>query len=85
MVLKQASRDAGSLLDMVDELLDFSLLESERLTLNWEQVDLGMLISEVLGVIQGTGNCQAGFSTVCPDGNTSRCQRGCSAHAAGAG
>lgn len=47
--LRRGSRDAGSLLEMVDELLDFSLLESERLTLNWEQVDLGKVISEVLG------------------------------------
>jgi signal transduction histidine kinase len=47
-VLKRASRDASSLVDTVDELLDFSLLESERLTLNRVQVDLGVLISEVL-------------------------------------
>ncbi len=51
-ILKQASIDAGSLLDMVDELLDFSLLESEHLTLNRERVDLGILISEVLGTFK---------------------------------
>ncbi len=51
-ILKRASRDTGSLVDMVDELLDFSLLESERLTLNREQVDLGILITEVLGVFK---------------------------------
>jgi signal transduction histidine kinase len=47
--LRRASKDAGNLLDMVDELLDFSLLESERLTLNRTQLDLGKMISEVLG------------------------------------
>jgi PAS domain S-box-containing protein len=47
-ILKRGSRDAGILLDMVNELFDFSLLESERLTLNWEKVDLRSLISEVL-------------------------------------
>jgi PAS domain S-box-containing protein len=51
-VLRRGSRNASSLLDMVDELLDFSLLESERLTLNWEQVDLGKMISEVLGAFK---------------------------------
>jgi PAS domain S-box-containing protein len=51
-LVKRGSRDTGILLDMVDELLDFSLLESERLTLNWEQVDLGKLISEVLAVFR---------------------------------
>jgi len=47
--LTHASKDANQLLDMVDELLDFSLLESERLTLNWEQADL---VKVILGTLQ---------------------------------
>ena len=57
-VLKRGSKDAGILLDMVDELLDFSLLESERLTLNWEQVNLGKLIGEVLGGFNEQANAR---------------------------
>jgi PAS domain S-box-containing protein len=53
VAFKRTSKDASSVLDMVDELLDFSLLESERLTLNREQVDLGKMISEVLGSFKG--------------------------------
>jgi two-component system cell cycle sensor histidine kinase/response regulator CckA len=52
MVLRRGVKDVNSLLDMVDELLDFSLLESERLILKREQVDLGKVISEVLGAFK---------------------------------
>jgi PAS domain S-box-containing protein len=51
-VLRQGCRDASDLLDMVDELLDFSLLESERLTLNLEEVDLRKVVNEVLGAFK---------------------------------
>jgi PAS domain S-box-containing protein len=46
--LTRASKDANRLLDMVNELVDFSLLESERLALNWEKVDLSVVILEIL-------------------------------------
>jgi PAS domain S-box-containing protein len=46
--LTRASKDGYRLLDMVNELLDFSLLESEHLVLNWEKVDLGAVIIEML-------------------------------------
>jgi PAS domain S-box-containing protein len=46
--LKQATSDASSLLDLVDELADFSMLESQRLSLSYQQVDLKGLIDEVL-------------------------------------
>jgi PAS domain S-box-containing protein len=45
--LIRASQDANRLADMVNELLDFSLLESDRLVLNWEEVDLGAVILDV--------------------------------------
>jgi PAS domain S-box-containing protein len=50
--LTRASKDAYRLLDMVNELLDFSLLESESMTLNLEKVDLGAMISEILHSFQ---------------------------------
>jgi PAS domain S-box-containing protein len=50
--LKQAASDAGSLLDMVDELADFSLLEGQRLSLTRQQVDLKSLLSEVLDALR---------------------------------
>jgi len=46
--LSRAAVDANRILDMVDELLDFSLLEGERLTLNWKKVDLARIITDVL-------------------------------------
>lgn len=46
--LKHACLDANSLMDMVDELADFSLIQSERLSLTREKVDLAGLIGEVL-------------------------------------
>jgi signal transduction histidine kinase len=46
--LTRASMDVDRLMDMVNELLDVSRLESNRLVLNWEEVDLGALILEVL-------------------------------------
>lgn len=46
--LSHAARDASRLLDMVEELTDFSLLEGEGLALACEPVDFGKLVSEVL-------------------------------------
>ena len=46
--LTRASKDVHRLMDMVNELLDVSRLESNRLVLNWEEVDLGAVILEVL-------------------------------------
>ncbi len=48
LAVDRATRDASQLLNMVNELLDFSLLESERLMLNWERTDLGRLITEAM-------------------------------------
>jgi PAS domain S-box-containing protein len=50
--LTRASKDANRLLDKVNELLDFSQLESEHLTLNLEKVDLCALILEMLHSFQ---------------------------------
>jgi PAS domain S-box-containing protein len=55
-VLMRASSDAGRLLDMVDELLDFSLLEGKRLALNWKKVDFAKVISNVLGSVREQAN-----------------------------
>jgi PAS domain S-box-containing protein len=46
--LERASKDLASLLDMVNELLDFSLLESGQLAMDWAKVDLASLIGEVV-------------------------------------
>jgi PAS domain S-box-containing protein len=46
--LTRASMDVDRLMDMVNELLDVSRLESNRLVLNCEEVDLGAVILEVL-------------------------------------
>jgi two-component system phosphate regulon sensor histidine kinase PhoR len=46
--LTRADKDVHRLMDMVNELLDVSRLESNRLVLNWEEVDLGIVILEVL-------------------------------------
>jgi PAS domain S-box-containing protein len=46
--LLHARQDAGQLLDMVDELSDFSLLEGEELSLTYEQVDIGGMVNDVL-------------------------------------
>ena len=46
--LTRASTDVSRLMDMVTELLDVSRMESNRLVLNLEQVDLGVVIQEVL-------------------------------------
>ena len=46
--LNHASMEAYRLLDRVNELLDYSLLESKRLALNWEKVDLVRIINDVL-------------------------------------
>ena len=49
--LSHAARDASRLLDMVDELTDFSSLEGEGLTLAYEQVELGGLLKDVLSLL----------------------------------
>jgi PAS domain S-box-containing protein len=46
--LARASRDANRLLVMVNELLDFSILESQSLALNWEQVDIVAVVQDVV-------------------------------------
>ena len=46
--LLRASKDADRLLDLVNELLDYSLVESGRLTLNLERVDLSKVIEDVV-------------------------------------
>jgi PAS domain S-box-containing protein len=46
--LSHAAQDANRLLDLVDELTDFSLLEGEALELTWESVDMGRMLSDVL-------------------------------------
>ncbi len=46
--LTHTSMDARRILDMVDELSDFSLLEGDHLTLNWEKVDLARILTAVL-------------------------------------
>lgn len=46
--LNRAAEDVNRLLDMVNELLDISRLESDHLVLNWEEVDLGLVISKVV-------------------------------------
>jgi PAS domain S-box-containing protein len=51
-LLKHACGDAGNLLDTVEELLDFSLLQGESMILNLENVDLANLIGEVLQSLQ---------------------------------
>ena len=51
-MMQQASMEVVTLLDMVDELLDFSLIESHQLVLNWEKVDLGRLISGIMQTLQ---------------------------------
>jgi PAS domain S-box-containing protein len=57
-VVMRASMDAGRLLDMVDELLDFSLLEGERLLLNWKKVDFAKLIANVLESLHEQANAK---------------------------
>jgi PAS domain S-box-containing protein len=54
--LTRASKDVDRLMEMVNELLDISRLESNRLVLNWEEVDLGTVILEVLQSLQEQAN-----------------------------
>jgi len=51
-LLTRASKDANLLLDLVNELLDFSLVESGRLSLKLENVDLSKIIDEVSQSLQ---------------------------------
>jgi PAS domain S-box-containing protein len=54
--LTRASKDAHRLLDLGDELSDFSLAEKERLTLDWEKADLIKLITDVLQSLRDEAN-----------------------------
>ena len=54
--LTHAAIDASRILDMVDELLDFSLLEGDRLTLNREKVDIARVITDVLQLFREQAN-----------------------------
>jgi PAS domain S-box-containing protein len=56
--LIRASKDVNRLLDMVNDLLDFSRLESEHLVLNLEEVDLGPVILEVLQSFRGQADAR---------------------------
>ncbi len=56
--LKDASKDANRLLDMVNELLDFLLLESDRFTLNCTNVDLVKIIKNVMETLQEQANAR---------------------------
>jgi PAS domain S-box-containing protein len=47
-LLTSASKDANRLLDMLNELLDFLLLESDRFVLNWKKADLVSVIHNVI-------------------------------------
>ncbi len=46
--LTHAAQDADRLLDLVDELTDFSQLESGKLELSWNRVDMVSMVSDVL-------------------------------------
>jgi PAS domain S-box-containing protein len=50
--LVHASMDARRIMAMADELLDFSLLEGDRLTLNWEKADLASIVAGVLASLR---------------------------------
>lgn len=56
--LMRASINASCILDMVDELSDFSLLEGERLTLNCAKEDIGRIITDVLGSLYEQANAR---------------------------
>jgi PAS domain S-box-containing protein len=56
--LNHASSDASRLLDMVDELLDFSLMEGKSLTLNWKKVDFVKVIANALGSLRAQANAK---------------------------
>jgi PAS domain S-box-containing protein len=55
-LLSRASRDANRILDMVNELADFSKLESEHLSLNCDKADLVKLVLEVVQSYQEQAN-----------------------------
>lgn len=55
-LLKRASNEASRLLDMVDELSDFSLLESKGLVLDRSPVELNQLINDVLLSLRATAS-----------------------------
>ncbi len=57
-LLTRASQDAGRLLDVVDELTDFSLLEGDGLKLDLQPTDLGKLVSEVVATLHAYGEAK---------------------------
>ncbi len=72
--LTRAAKDVDRLLDMVNELLDISRLESDRLVLNWEELDLGAVILEVLTIISRKSKCGAYFFDIGPNGIIDDCR-----------
>ncbi|OGN98315.1 MAG: hypothetical protein A2Z71_03080 [Chloroflexi bacterium RBG_13_50_21] len=54
--LTRASVDVDRLMEMVNELLDVSRLENNRMVLNWEEVDLETVILEVLQSFRDQAN-----------------------------
>ena len=71
--LTRASKDVDRLMDMVNELLDVSRLESNRLVLNLEEVDLGRSHLGSVAIISRTSKCKADFFDVCPIGSIFDC------------
>ncbi len=56
--LTRACMDVDRLVDMVNELLDISRSENNRLVLNLEEVDLGAIIMEVLQLFREQANAK---------------------------
>ena len=57
-LLAHASQDARRILDMADELADFSMLEGDRLTLNWAKADLATITADVLASFREQANAR---------------------------
>jgi len=68
--LTRASTDVARLMDMVNELLDVSRLESNRLMLNLVEVDLEAVIVEVLESFQGQANAKLISLRVAPQNSS---------------
>ena len=68
--LTRASTDVARLMDMVNELLDVSRLESNRLILNLVEVDLEAVIVEVLESFQGQANAKLISLRVAPQNSS---------------
>ncbi len=56
--LVHTSMDARRILDMADELADFSMLEGDRLTLNWEKANLASILADVLVSLREQANAR---------------------------